>query len=245
MSTVLRHIAYSLKSGEDDGAGSAWSARSDEGQMPAMNHRDCSRNTALTRRALLTAPFLALPLHGEDVQDRWQGIRRVVAVGDLHGDCDALIAVLKMAGLVDNQADWAGGDSHLVQLGDLPSRGGQTRKAMDLLAKLEVQASAAGGRVHALIGNHDAMVMYGDYRSVLPEEFAEFRTAEFRRDPEGSIRERRCRDGSRSANFPRMRAAPRSSGAGGSSITSPVLWNTRKPSRQTASTADGFGLITR
>jgi hypothetical protein len=142
-----------------------------------MGHHDSRKHGQLTRRALLAAPLLALPLGGEEVQDRWQGVRRVVAAGDLHGDCDALVAILKMAGLVDDQQNWVGGDSHLVQLGDLPSRGAQTRKAMDLLAKLEVDASKAGGRVHALIGNHDAMVMYGDYRSVLPEEFAEFRTA--------------------------------------------------------------------
>ena len=48
---------------------------------------------------------------------------------------------------------------------------------MDLLMKLEQQSVAAGGRVHALIGNHEAMVMYGDYRAVLPDEYAEFRTA--------------------------------------------------------------------
>ena len=142
-----------------------------------MNHRTALGNSGPTRRALLTAPLLALPLYGEDVQDQWQGISRVVAVGDLHGNCDGLISVLKMAELVDNQADWTGGNSHLVQLGDIPARGGQSRKAMDLLAKLETQASAAGGRVHALIGNHEAMVMTGDYRSVLPEEFAEFRTS--------------------------------------------------------------------
>jgi len=81
-----------------------------------------------------------------------------------------------MAGLVDDHADWAGGDSHLIQVGDLPARGPQTRKAMDLLMKLESQASSAGGHVHALIGNHEAMIMYGDYRQIIPEEFAEFRT---------------------------------------------------------------------
>jgi hypothetical protein len=129
-----------------------------------------------TRRAILAAPLFGWTLSGQTAQYDWQGVKRVVAVGDVHGDCDALTAVLKMAGIVDDGADWKGGDSHLVQLGDVPARGSQTRKAMDLLAKLEKQASAAGGHVHALIGNHEAMIMYGDYRWVLSDEFAEFRT---------------------------------------------------------------------
>jgi hypothetical protein len=96
----------------------------------------------------------------------------------VHGDCDALVAVLKAARLIDDQSNWNGGKAHLVQVGDVPTRGPQTRKAMDLLMKLEPQAVAAGGCVHALIGNHEAMIMYGDYRSVLPEEFAEFKGPE-------------------------------------------------------------------
>jgi len=130
-----------------------------------------------TRRAVLLAPILAaVSRAATPIQDRWTGVDRVVAVGDVHGDCDALIAVLKMASLIDDDTNWIGGKAHLVQLGDLPARGPQTRKAMDLLMKLEEQALSAGGMVHALIGNHEAMIMYGDYRTILPEEYAEFRT---------------------------------------------------------------------
>ena len=76
-----------------------------------------------TRRAVLLAPFLAATLRGADIQDRWTGVDRVVAIGDVHGDCDALIVVLKMASLVDDQAHWTGGKAHLVQVGDIPARG--------------------------------------------------------------------------------------------------------------------------
>jgi hypothetical protein len=40
--------------------------------------------------------------------------------------------------------------------------------------KLEKQAAEAGGGVHALIGNHEAMDVYGDLRYVSPGEFASF-----------------------------------------------------------------------
>jgi hypothetical protein len=131
----------------------------------------------LTRRSFVAAQIAAAaaPPAG---QDDWQGVARVVAVGDLHGDRDAFAAVLKMAGLLDEQERWTGGAAHLVQIGDLPSRGPQTRQAFELLMRLEKEAAAAGGRVHAIIGNHDAGVIYGDLRNVLPEEYGEFRQAD-------------------------------------------------------------------
>jgi calcineurin-like phosphoesterase family protein len=108
----------------------------------------------------------------------WQGVNRVVAIGDVHGDKDALTAVLRMAALIDSSDRWIGGTTHVVQVGDVPARGPQTRQALDLLMRLEREALAAGGRVHALIGNHEAGLMQGDLRNVLPAEFEEFRTAD-------------------------------------------------------------------
>jgi hypothetical protein len=104
-------------------------------------------------------------------------VERVVAVGDIHGDADQLRAVLKSASLVDDQGSWCGGKAHLVQTGDLLDRGPDSRKAMDLLRTLEIQAKQAGGAVHALIGNHEAMNLYGDLRYVSEGEIAAFRDA--------------------------------------------------------------------
>lgn len=110
------------------------------------------------------------------VQDVWTGIDRIVAVGDIHGDYEQLVAVLQSAGLIDSKADWMGGKTHLVQTGDILDRGPDSRHVMDLLMKLEKQSLAAGGYVHCLIGNHEAMNVYGDLRYVSPGEFAAFRT---------------------------------------------------------------------
>lgn len=111
-------------------------------------------------------------------QEVFTGVDRVVAVGDVHGDYDALVSVLDAAGVVDKRARWIGGKTHLVQMGDLPDRGPETRKIMNLLINLEKQASKAGGRVHCLIGNHDAMNLYGDLRYTTIEEFSAFRTGD-------------------------------------------------------------------
>jgi len=105
----------------------------------------------------------------------WTGVERIVAVGDVHGDFEQFVSVLESAGLVDGQGNWTGGKTHLVQTGDVVDRGPDSRRIMDLLMKLEQQAASAGGRVHALTGNHEAMDVYGDLRYVSPGELASYR----------------------------------------------------------------------
>ena len=111
---------------------------------------------------------------GDDVLT---GVERVVAVGDIHGDADQLAAVLRSAKLIDEKDAWCGGKAHLVQTGDILDRGPDSRRAMDLLMRLEAEAKQAGGAVHALIGNHEAMNLYGDLRYVSEGEIAAFRDA--------------------------------------------------------------------
>ena len=74
----------------------------------------------------------------------WTNVDRIVAVGDVHGDYDQLAATLKSAGLIDDQGNWTGGKTHLVQVGDVLDRGPDSRKAMDLLMRLEKQAPGGG-----------------------------------------------------------------------------------------------------
>jgi hypothetical protein len=132
---------------------------------------------SLDRRRFLAASLVQATTSSR-TQDDWQGVGRVVAIGDIHGDKDALTAVLRMAGVIDSSENWIGGATHVVQVGDVPARGSQTRLCFDLLMRLETEAAKAQGRLHVLIGNHDAGVIYGDRRGVLPEEYAEFRTAQ-------------------------------------------------------------------
>ncbi len=104
----------------------------------------------------------------------WQGIERVVAIGDLHGDYAQYINVLRAAALVNSRGRWSAGKTHFVQTGDVPDRGPDTRKIIDHLAKLKKQAEKKGGKVHTLIGNHEAMNSYGDLRYVTSDEFQAF-----------------------------------------------------------------------
>ena len=104
----------------------------------------------------------------------WSGIERIVAVGDVHGDHAQFLKTLFAAKVIDKDARWIGGKTHLVQTGDLFDRGPDSRKAMDLLMKLEVEAEKAGGYVHCLAGNHEEMILRGDWRYVHPGEVQAF-----------------------------------------------------------------------
>lgn len=104
----------------------------------------------------------------------WEGVERIVAIGDLHGDYENYIETLRAAGLVNRRGRWTGDETHLVQTGDIPDRGPETRKIMEHIDKLAGQAEKDGGRVHRLIGNHEAMNVYGDLRYVTVEEFEDF-----------------------------------------------------------------------
>lgn len=128
----------------------------------------------MMRRAAFLLLVLVARVAAAD-EDVFTGVDRVVAVGDIHGDHDQLVAVLQSAGLIDAQRKWCGGKIHLVQTGDVVDRGPESRRAMDLLMRLEVEAREAGGAVHALIGNHESMVLYGDLRYVSAEEIEAFK----------------------------------------------------------------------
>lgn len=99
---------------------------------------------------------------------------RLVAIGDVHGGLQNFTAILKKAGLIDNQQRWAGGKTIFVQTGDLTDRGAGMKGVLDLMMALEGQAKSAGGRVHALLGNHEVMNMVGETRDGSPEIFASF-----------------------------------------------------------------------
>jgi hypothetical protein len=107
-------------------------------------------------------------------QWEFENVSRVVAMSDIHGAYAPMVRTLQNAQILDEATSWAGGSAHLVIIGDILDRGPDSRAAMDLLMRLEGEASAAGGAVHVLIGNHEAMNLTGDLRYVSREEYAAF-----------------------------------------------------------------------
>ena len=85
-----------------------------------------------------------------------------------------MVKTLQSAAVIGDDLAWVGGETHLVIVGDILDRGPDSRRAMDLLMKLEPEAAAAGGKVHVLIGNHEAMNLIADLRYVSRSEYAAF-----------------------------------------------------------------------
>jgi len=127
-------------------------------------------------RALVGFCF-AIGLGGAAADEKecaWSDVERIVAVGDVHGDYGQFVRALRLGKVIDEAEEWAGGRTHLVQIGDVLDRGPDSRRSMDLLMKLEGQAGKAGGRVHALIGNHEALILAGQRRYQTAAELASF-----------------------------------------------------------------------
>ena len=103
---------------------------------------------------------------------------RVVAIGDLHGDIGQARRALRMAGVLDDEDDagnprWVGGDTTLVQLGDILDRGDDEIGILILLQKLDKEAQKQGGRVYVMNGNHEVLNVSGDFRYVSRGAFGE------------------------------------------------------------------------
>ena len=109
----------------------------------------------------------ALPL-------RLPAAKRLVAIGDLHGDLAATRSALRAAGAIDDHDHWSGGALVVVQTGDVLDRGDDERAILDLFARLETEAGAAGGRFVALLGNHELMNGAADFRYVTPGGLHDF-----------------------------------------------------------------------
>jgi hypothetical protein len=109
-----------------------------------------------------------------EIPTRFAKARRVVAIGDLHGDLAATRKALQLAGAIAEGDTWTGGDLVLVQTGDQLDRGDDEPEILDLLDRLTDEAAKAGGAMHVLNGNHEFMNALGDLRYVTPEGMEDF-----------------------------------------------------------------------
>jgi Calcineurin-like phosphoesterase len=101
---------------------------------------------------------------------------RIIAIGDIHGDLQKALSCLELAGVLaedDGHVRWVGGDTTVVQLGDVLDRGDSEISTVLLLRELDKQARKEGGAVWMLNGNHESLNVAGDFRYVTPGAFWE------------------------------------------------------------------------
>jgi len=99
---------------------------------------------------------------------------RLIAIGDIHGDYEAMMQALYLAQVVDDSWTWSGGTSWVVQTGDQLDRGDDERRILDEILRISEEAWDAGGAFIALNGNHEAMNVELDLRYVTDGGFEDF-----------------------------------------------------------------------
>lgn len=93
---------------------------------------------------------------------------RLMVLADTHGEYEIVVEFLRRQGVIDAQLNWAFGDGQMVVTGDIFDRGARQLEILWLFYKLEAEAKAAGGALHVLLGNHDAMNLRADLRYLHP-----------------------------------------------------------------------------
>jgi hypothetical protein len=143
--------------------------------------------------------------------------KRIIVIGDLHGDYQKTIEIFRISKLIDLNNQWIGGDTIVVQLGDQIDRCRLDRgictnidatlndeasdmKILYLMTELHNQAEKLGGAVYSIMGNHELMNVQGDFRYVSRKNILEF-------SKDGTInngikeRENQFKPGNKIANF--------------------------------------------
>ena len=85
---------------------------------------------------------------------------------DMEGEFAAFTTLLKKANVITNDFKWNYKQKHLYIVGDMVDRGRSVTEVLWLIYKLEDEAKAAGGAVHYILGNHEVMNLYGNYKDV-------------------------------------------------------------------------------
>jgi hypothetical protein len=105
-------------------------------------------------------------------------VPRIIAIGDIHGDMQLLLKCLQIAKVIDNNNNWIGGTTIVVQVGDQIDNCRNINNCINdqippndieiliFMYNLNKNAKKNGGAVYSLLGNHEIMNIDGDMRYV-------------------------------------------------------------------------------
>lgn len=130
----------------------------------------------------------------KDIEDLWSNqlnnyqklpdiipnnVRRFIVIGDIHGDFTLAKNALKIGKVIDNDNNWIGDDTIVIQIGDQLDRCRPTAKkkcgidynddddesdilTLNFFTELHNKALKHGGAVYSLLGNHEIMNCQGN-----------------------------------------------------------------------------------
>jgi len=92
-----------------------------------------------------------------------QNYKRLVAIGDIHGDYNKLVEIFRHAKLINKNNKWIASNTLVVQTGDLIDRGEDIKKIHEFLIDLIDQAKKKKSEIHLLLGNHEVYNLQANY----------------------------------------------------------------------------------
>ena len=109
--------------------------RNRTGNSTCVDKRDVVRRYFFWFFILSILPLLGLTASSDSSKQeiipcRWQGVGKIVAVADIHGDFNHFVEILRGTELIDADMNWKGGKTHLVQMGDVVDRGPDAKKVL-------------------------------------------------------------------------------------------------------------------
>lgn len=113
-------------------------------------------------------PAMTLDRAPRTAPDSLPAVERWAAISDIHGQTDRFQQLLRAQRILDAAGDWDWGTGVLVITSDVLDRGPAQIEALWAIYRMAQQATAAGGSVELLLGNHEAMVIAGDLRYLHP-----------------------------------------------------------------------------
>jgi hypothetical protein len=120
------------------------------------------------------------------LETRFRKYKRIIAIGDIHGDFDVFIKTLLLGKIIDENNKWIVNDTIVIQMGDqidsmraesmaVKKESGRFSfiKINNLIKKLDKQAVKKKSRIISILGNHEVMNLLNDFRYTGLNEFLE------------------------------------------------------------------------
>lgn len=121
-------------------------------------------------------------------------VKRIIAIGDIHGDLDLAIQSFKTANLIDDNYNWIANPPQtvVVQVGDqvdscrpipnvhecqenkYPEDAADDVNIINFFDEMHRKASEKGGAVYSLLGNHELMNAQANFRYVSHDNYFNF-----------------------------------------------------------------------